>query len=312
MIAYLHKWIFKEKNNLALGALSILVILITVCLERKFNVYWKFVYAISFFIIIICILGAYKVYYSKNKKFNRFLIVVLNIIILIDLYMYTIARTIGWFLWIKVILYLGLVIVCIHMIYIAKREFRQRFVKYLLLNIFTVIISFAGIYSSLYDMYFPYGYKNFIMDQKLNYARIVTSTDFIFYSSDCFFGRNVSYVKMPTPDYTEVQDDKNIAHSYPEMYDKVKFVYMIGRLFSMLEAVLFVVYISIIVLIMSSKYEEENEKSIKNQQNEIYERIIKMESDIEELKNIIKNNNFRTRELKGVEALKKLIKYFRN
>ncbi|WP_252244442.1 MULTISPECIES: hypothetical protein [unclassified Clostridium] len=198
------------------------------------------------------------------------------------------------------------------MVYIAKKEFRKNFIKYLLLSIFTVVISFAGIYSSLYDMYFPYGYENFKIDQKMNYSRVVTPTDFIYYSADCFFGRSVSYVKIPIPDYTDVQDDRKVAHNYPKMYSNVELVYTAVRIFSMLEAILFVVYISIIVVIMPSKDDEENEKSIKNKQNEMYEKIIKIDSDIEALKNMVKHYDFKSKESKGLKPLKKLIQYFLN
>ncbi|WP_055669750.1 hypothetical protein [Desnuesiella massiliensis] len=312
MIDNLRKWVRKEKNNLILGVFFIVVMLISVSLERKFNIYYKFLYAFSFTIIVIYILLNYKINYSKNKRINGFLVFILNIIIMLDLYRYTRASVIDWFLCIEVLLYLVVVSVGVHMVYIAKKEFRKNFIKYLLLSIFTVVISFAGIYLSLYDMYFPYGYENFKIDQKMNYSRVVMPTDFIYYSADCFFGRSVSYVKISTPDYTDVQDDKKVAHNYPEMYHNVELVYTAVRIFSMLEAILFVVYISIIVVIMPSKDDEEIEKTTKKKQNEMYEKIIKIDSDIEGLKNMVRNYDFRPKGSKGLEPLKKLIQYFLN
>jgi hypothetical protein len=312
MIANLYKWVLKEKNNLIFGVLFIVVLLKTASLKARFNIYYTFLYDFFFIIIVISILLNYKINYSKNTRINGVLIFILNIIIMLDLYRYTNSSVFKCFIYIKILLYIVVVIVAIHMVYIVKKEFQKNFIKYLLLSIFTVVISFAGIYSSLYDMYFPYGYENFKIDQKMNYSPAVMSTDFIYYSADCFFGRSVSHVKISIPDYTDVQDDRTFAHKYPEMYDNVESVYNTVRFFSMIEAILFVVYISIIVVIMPSKDDAENKKLTKNKQNEIYEKIIKIDSDVEALKNMVKNYDFKPKESKKSKVLKVFKKSIQN
>lgn len=232
------KWISKEKINFKLGFVFSIWMLISVLLERQLHIYYKLLYVFSFIGILTYILLNYRRDYIIKKSINGVLVGVLNIIIILDLYMYIRSSIIDWFLFLKILLYVLIIGINVHMVFVAKRKFRKKFIRYLELSIITVVISFAGIYSALYNMYFPYGYEIFKIDQKLNYSRVVMNSDFIYYSADCFFGRSVSYVKISTPDYTDVQDDKSVAHNHPEKFHNVELVYTAIRFFSMVEAML--------------------------------------------------------------------------
>lgn len=69
------------------------------------------------------------------------------------------------------------------------------------------------------------------------------------------------------------------------------------------------VYISIIVVLMPSKDEEENIKIAEKKHNQMYEKIIKIESDVEVLKDMVKSCDLKPKE---VNHLRKFIQRFLN
>lgn len=72
--------------------------------------------------------------------------------------------------------------------------------------------------------------------------------DFIYYSADTLFGTDISDVSIRYIDYMDLRDQNNIVSRYADQYEKGQIIPQIIKLLSLSESVLFIVYISIIVL----------------------------------------------------------------
>lgn len=211
--------------------------------------------------------------YQKNKFFSIYLIVIINIIMLFQLFSLDISISGTIFLIINALLYFVLAFSGVLIVYLAKRNISKNFNQLLVLSIITVIVGFAGIYSNMYNMYFSEGYIVFEIDEKVSFSQALISDDFIYYSADSFFGTNISNVSIAYTDYMDLQDKDNLISLYPSSFNNVNLINAIIKLLSIIESILFLVYISIIVIPLSSKKEELRQESSEKQSRDISEKI---------------------------------------
>lgn len=313
------------KKNLFINCMCIITYLLSLLiLSNKFLRYICNIYYICFSIYIL-----YEVVcFIKNKYFSVARIVNVNILNVMHLFIcdkgmanYSVLSTIKLFMSNKIVTkyyfqiencvfiieciwYFMIVLVGIYIVYRGKKGSLKKFIMYILVGLCTIVINFAGIYSSLNQMYYRYGYYNFKIDQGMNYSQAVMAIDFIYYSVDCFLGSSISDVRIYPPDYTELQDNKSTMHIYPDKYDGSERAYAIIRFLSMLESAIFLVYISMIIADISSKEDRQNEDKL----NEMYEKVIKIESDIEEIKKNAKKYYLMENKL---EKVKNILNIFR-
>ena len=153
-----------------------------------------------------------------------------------------------WQLWLRAVVFLLVAISALVLAWVAKTNFIRRFNVYLIVSIMTVILNFGGFYGSIYSMYMPYGLESFKIDQGMSYEQAVMPKDFLYYSADAFFGTDISDVSLRYLDHQDLMDADNVASHYIGHYNDANRSIDIVKLFSMLESILFLVYISIIVL----------------------------------------------------------------
>lgn len=72
--------------------------------------------------------------------------------------------------------------------------------------------------------------------------------DFIYYSSDNLFGTDLSDVSINYIDYMDYQDTDNIESKYLDKSEEAAFSIQLIKIMSLAESLLFILYISIIVL----------------------------------------------------------------
>ncbi len=153
-----------------------------------------------------------------------------------------------WQLWLRAVVFLLVAISALVLAWIAKTNFIRSFNVYLIVSIMTVILNFGGFYGSIYSMYLPYGLESFKIEQDMSSEQAVMPKDFLYYSADAFFGTAISDVSLRYIDPQDLLDADKVASKYKDQYKAANRSIDIVKLFSMLESILFLVYISIIVL----------------------------------------------------------------
>ncbi|MFO1443260.1 hypothetical protein KDN24_08530 [Bacillus sp. Bva_UNVM-123] len=186
--------------------------------------------------------------YLKYQKISIIYVIGINVIALIN-FLGSPGVIFGiCLLWIRFIIFLIPVVLGLFIVWKAKTKIVKHFHTYLILSLFTVILNFGGLYESLYSMYFPYGQENFKIDQEMSWSQVVMPIDFIYYSSDAFFGTNISDVSIKYIDYMELHNDESIMANHKDKYEGAINIIQIAKILSLLESILFIVYISIIVM----------------------------------------------------------------
>jgi hypothetical protein len=176
-----------------------------------------------------------------------------------------------------------IIMVMVGMVYVAKKNINNKFIRYLVCSICTVIIGFSGVYSSLYNMCFHNGYDIFKIDEGMSWKQVVVSGDFIYYSADCFLGTNMSNVQVGYIDYMDLHNSDKILSYHPDYFDKAVTASSCVKLFSIFESILFLVYISIIIMSVSSKEDEKKQEEIEDQRIKILYTVDKMSSSYADL-----------------------------
>lgn len=231
---------------------KLLVIVLSVCnLQKSLNLYFNMLSLVLSSVLISILL--YREY-KNSGKLSIIYIVGINFIVMTDF-----LRSSGllfnfYLLFTRAIVYLALIALGIIIVWIA-RTFKKNFIKYLLLSLFMIIFNFGGLYGTLYSLYSPYGQESFEIDQKMSYSQAIMPLDFIYYSSDVFFGTNISDVKIKYIDYLDGYNEESIVSKHIDKYEGASLIIQITKMLSLFESVLFIVYISIIV--MSSRGEKE-------------------------------------------------------
>ena len=154
---------------------------------------------------------------------------------------------------IRGILFLIVVVSGVVAIWLIKTRLRKNFFRYLIISLSMVIVGFAGIYGSLYSVYFPYGYEALEIAQGMSWGQVVMPCDFIYYSTDTLFGTDISDVSIRYVDYLELQNSDNIMSKHVDKYEGGKIVTQIAKFLSISESILFIIYISIIVVGVEGK-----------------------------------------------------------
>lgn len=239
-------WIFREKMKLFI---IIIAIITNVIFGKIYREYWDMIsictFAISVGIIGICIWKEYK----KEYKLSKLYLISINIIAMIHLFRSDgISFKAGFLLNMRSVFFFLLIILGGICVWIARRKFRKEFTIYLIISLWTVILNFGGFYHSLYSMYDSNGQEIFKIEQGMSWKQSVMPLDFIYYSADCFFGTDISDVRINYIDYMDLYDQDNVIHYHKDTYKNAERVMQLAKIASVFESILFLVYISIIIL----------------------------------------------------------------
>lgn len=288
-------WVNKEKNNLILSLIVILLgWILCWAFKTTYSIINQFLYTLHFSLSSILVLIFLKKSYQKHKSISIYLIIILNLIMLFHQFSMDgmIVRLIS--LIINALLYLIVATTAITIVYIARKNAPKRFIRYLILTLITVIVSFAGIYSNLYNMYFSKGYASLKIDENMSYSQVLESDDFIYYSADCFFGTSISNVSIAYPDYTDLYNEEKTLSLYPDSFNKAELISSVVKMLSVSESILFIVYISIIVMSVTSKEEEVKLESIEKQRREMVGNIEEIKYKVDVLESNFRIQNKKT------------------
>lgn len=129
----------------------------------------------------------------------------------------------------------------------AKKN-KKKFILYLIISLLTVIIGFAGVFQAIYFEYFPYDQEALKIEQEMSFGQVIMPLDFIYYSADNLFGTDISDVSINYIDDTEYLQEDSIKARYADKNVGAKFAIQLTKIFSLGESLLFIIYISIIVL----------------------------------------------------------------
>ncbi|KLU57056.1 hypothetical protein EL84_07340 [Paenibacillus sp. VT-400] len=248
----IYKWVGSEKINLKIVAPILLINVFSSLICRYFLIenYWIManfvntpIYVTS---IILLLIGLYKNYRVVNK-FSLIYLFGINAVSLINILEGNILLRDILQLWFKAISFIAIVILGLILLWKAKTKLLENFNLYLIISLITVILNFGGFYLSLYSMYYPYELQGFKIEQNMSYSQAVMPIDFLYYSADAFFGTDVSDVSLRYNDYMNLTGD-TLASKYKDKYEDANFTISIAKFASIVESILFLVYISIIVL----------------------------------------------------------------
>lgn len=251
----IHHWIKAEKFKLLTvllaSVVNILVLIPTYFIEKYINTGFLIfgVGTLFFFLVKEC---------KKTKQISIVYLFGVNVISLINfLWSYNIIFN-SYLLWIRAILFLAVVISGLIIAWKGKKGLEQQFIGYLIISLLTVVLNFGGFYEALYSMYFPYELEGFKIEQEMSYSQAITPMDFIYYSGDAFFGTDISDVRIRYIDYTQLNNQESIMSKYVDKYESATKIIQLAKLVSFIESILFIVYISILVMGVDSKKEEDD------------------------------------------------------
>lgn len=254
MIKNIYNWVNSEKINLKIVAPILLINVFSTLIFRYFLIgnwsYWIMasfintpIYVIS---IIFLLIGVYKTY-QRVGGFSLIYLAGINAVSLINILEGNILLRDIFQLWFKAISFIAVAILGLFILWKAKTKLLENFNLYLIISLITVILNFGGFYLSLYSMYYPYELQGFKIEQEMSYSQAVMPVDFLYYSADAFFGTDISDVSLRYNDYMNLTGD-TIASKYKDKYEDANTTISIAKFVSIVESILFLVYISIIVL----------------------------------------------------------------
>lgn len=240
----IRNWIKREKIKLLI--VLVVVINILALIPTYFNE--KYVNT-AFLVLSVGFLSILLIRDCKRtKKISKIYLIGINSISLINfLGSYDIVFPMG-LLWVRVILFLIVAVLGLVVVLRAKIKIVEKFTPYLIVSLLTVILNFGGLYQSLYSMYSPYGQEGLEIDQSMSYSQAVMPIDFIYYSADAFFGTDISDVSIKYIDYMKWYDENSMEAIHLDKYEGAIMTIQIIKMLSLFESVLFLVYISIIVM----------------------------------------------------------------
>lgn len=230
-------------------------------------------------------------YYIKTKGFSRILMVIHSCVIL--LYLYIIDRSMFDILFFSVFALFCLIGVVFGggIVYNTKKFFPNRLIEALLCSFVIVIISFAGIYSSLYTMFFSQGYEVLIIDNHVSSAEALLNKDFLYYSADRFFGTNISNVSVGYLDYLDLHNSKKAMSLYPDSFSSAEFICSLVKFLSFLEYMFFLLYISLFIMLIKPKKEENEQQCVNVKQTELINSVKQIKNETDNLKISVQSQN---------------------
>lgn len=185
---------------------------------------------------------------KKTQKISKIYLIGINIISLINFFgAYNIILPM-YLLLIRGVLFSIVLVLGLVVVWRAKTKIAGKFTPYLIVSLFTVILNFGGLYESLYSMYFPYGQEGLKIDQGMTYSQAAMPIDFIYYSADAFFGTDISDVSIKYIDYMKWYDKENSEAINIDKYEGARITIQIIKILSLFESMLFIIYISIVVM----------------------------------------------------------------
>ncbi len=246
-------------ENLKINSISLVALLIwifTTCLTYFFadkEIIFIILYTITMIYIFYLL---YLIYSNRINIFSIVFIIAFSILLLINQSKYTFSNTV--FLLIAGVLHFIIALCSLHLIYHSKRQnnnlTRNNIIIFLLLILMT-ITNFSSIYSSLQYIGLPDMQHLFEIDNGIEGDVFPMGLDFFYYSSDTFFGTNISNVKINYLDYTDINEQINNRHynekrkfEIQSKFNLTSVLLELVKIISLLESLSFLLFISIIVL----------------------------------------------------------------
>lgn len=160
------------------------------------------------------------------------------------------------FLLVSGALHFIIVLCSLHLIYRSKihnKNLTKKYIVIFLLLISIVISNYSVIYSSLQYVGLSDHQHLFEIDNGISEEVFPMAFDFLYYSSDTFFGTNISNVKINYLNYTDINEE---ISNYSEerkieiqsTFNLTSVLLQIVKIVSLLESLSFLLFISIIVL----------------------------------------------------------------
>lgn len=236
---------------LLLLTLNIIVLAPTYFIEKYVNTACLLLGVIAIYILLIR-------EYKKSKRISKIYLVTINVISMVN---FLFSSGVGFnasLLRLRAVLFLGVVALGLIVVWKAKKSLAKQFTSYLVLSLLTVVLNFGGFYEALYSMYSPYGQESFKIDQNMSWSQAVMPVDFIYYSADAFFGTDISDVSIKYIDYMELYNEDSTVAKHEDKYKSAIKIIQIAKIFSVIESVLFIVYISIVVMSIENVKEGTN------------------------------------------------------
>lgn len=243
------------KNKGRMGTILFLII-INVGLSR--NIFYDTLFSLCFALSIV-IMAYFQINEYKSGNVSLVYLFAMNLLALI--HVLADDGIIFDFLCqcIQVISYLIVLVVGLIFVWIMKYDLKRKFIRSLLITIATIIISYGGLYTTLYSMYFGYGLECFEIDTGMEYSEAALSEDFIFYSADACFGTNLSNITIRYFDYSS---EELQTSEYKEKFDGSYNVMRVAKWASLSETIVFAVYISMIIVGYDKDKEGKSNKTI--------------------------------------------------
>lgn len=186
-------------------------------------------------------------YIKKAEHKSIFYLAVADIVaLLFILRAYTMIADSNYII-VRAFLFIILVVIGLWIVWEAKK-IKKKFILYLVVSLLTVIIGFAGVYQAIYFEYFPYDQEALKIEQEMSYEQVIMPLDFIYYSADNLFGTDISDVRINYIDDTEYLEDNSVKARHVNKNAGAKFAIQLIKIFALGESLLFIIYISIIVL----------------------------------------------------------------
>lgn len=195
----------------------------------------------------------------KNKSHILGTLIFINVICISNILTSSKVAYCKYLLIIRAIVFIIFLVWGLRAVWIAKKSKLKKFNCYLLLSLIAVVISLGGLYHSLYELCFPDGLEALKIEQEMSYSQALMPEDFIFYSADAFFGTSISDVKIKYIDEAKLYDDQGAQVNNMSMLKYAKIIIQFVKVISLLESILFLIYISIIVMNV-----EDNDKTNTN------------------------------------------------
>lgn len=224
------------------------------------NMTWLFTavfFLINIMLVLVMLTGFI---HLKGKGFYFFPIHILLLLNLISILHLAISFFLIFNIQILIVVflcYLSISLYSVVSIYYAKINYgATKYIKYVILAMITIIISFSGIYSSSYQMCLSRGYDVFKINKGMSNDDVVMWYDFIYYSVDKFLAQNISDVSIAYLDYSKLDDKNSIMSRYVQCSNLAEGIVGTVKVFSAIQSFLFPIYISFIAASIPSKQKE--------------------------------------------------------
>lgn len=228
--------------------LIIFVFVVYINSTRAIFAGWKHLICLFAGLMILMSFAGYR--WIKEKKISF-----LNFIAIICLELVYLKVNDGEFytpiiLSILAVIFTFLVVLALRLVWDAFRV-KKGWPVTLILALALIHITFASLYSTFYAMYSSKDLECFEIEEKMSYRQALLKEDFLYYSGDMLFGTSLSNVQIKYIDTYQLDDDQL------PFWPKADNVIQIVKVISLIESVVFVIYIGIIIVRNKEETEEQ-------------------------------------------------------